>query len=368
MKIKKTKSMKVKAYKSGAIILASLLFLSAAQVAAQEEVTKEFHKEYTGKQGTMLNLNNRYGDIVIQTSESDQVVINVTVTIKYPNKEKADRLLSYIDVQFEQGDKTISAKTIIDDKFNFSGWGDSRRFSIDYDVKMPKWMDLTLLNRYGNTDLDDLSGLVQLDIKYGSLTAANLTRGNVKPLNNIKISYGKASLNDAGWVDATFRYCGSVRMDKCQALLLDSKYSSVEIGTASSIVGETKYNKLRVDELNNLVLDAGYDDINIGTINRKIEFNGDYGSFNVDRVPAGFESVSVESHYMGVKVAIDNDASYNLKAHVSYGSLKFNEEEFQNQKRIIENNSSRVEGIVGKESDPKATVTVEASYGGVRLF
>ena len=34
----------------------------------------------------------------------------------------------------------ISAKTIIDDKFNFTGWsGDSRKFSIDYFVKMPVW-------------------------------------------------------------------------------------------------------------------------------------------------------------------------------------------------------------------------------------
>lgn len=164
METKKMKRMMAKAYKSGAIFL-SLLFLSAAQLAAQEEVSKEFHKEYTAKQGMMLNLNNRYGDIVIQTSESDQLVINVTVTVKYPNKEKAEKLLGYIDVQFEQGENTISAKTIIDDKFNFSGWGDNRRFSIDYDVKMPSWMDLTLLNRYGNTDLDDLSGLVQLDIK-----------------------------------------------------------------------------------------------------------------------------------------------------------------------------------------------------------
>jgi hypothetical protein len=360
--------MKAKAYKSGAIILASLLFFSVTSATAQEEVTKEFHKEYTGKPGTVLNLNNRYGDIVIETSETNQVVINVKVTVRYPNKEKAERLLGYIDVQFDQGDNSISAKTIIDDKFNFSGWGDSRRFSIDYDVKMPDWMDLTLLNRYGNTELDDLKGLVNIDIKYGNLTASNLTRGNVKPLNSINLSYGKGNVNDAGWLDATLRYCGSFDMGTCQALLLDAKYSGEEIGKASSIVGETRYNKLRVNDLNNLVLDAGYDDINIGTLTKKLDFKGGYGSFNVDRVPAGFESVNVDTHYMGVKVAIDDNASYRLDAEVSYGSLKFNEDNFQNQKRIIENNSTEISGVVGKESDPKATVNVKASYGGVRLY
>ena len=58
METKKMKRMMAKAYKSGAIFL-SLLFPSAAQLAAQEEVSKEFHKEYTAKQGMMLNLNNR---------------------------------------------------------------------------------------------------------------------------------------------------------------------------------------------------------------------------------------------------------------------------------------------------------------------
>ena len=91
---------------------------------------------------------------------------------------------------------------------SFNGWSDdSRRFTIDYDVKMPVWMDLSLVNKYGNTDLDDLYGLVDLDIKYGNLTASKLTRGNEKPLNTLNLAYGKGSIDDAGWLDATVRYC-----------------------------------------------------------------------------------------------------------------------------------------------------------------
>ncbi len=39
-----------------------------------------------------------------------------------------------------------------------------------------------MANKYGNTDIDELHGLMNLDIKYGNLTAGKLTRGNVKPL------------------------------------------------------------------------------------------------------------------------------------------------------------------------------------------
>ncbi|MGD0342154.1 MAG: DUF4097 family beta strand repeat-containing protein [Bacteroidales bacterium] len=360
--------MKTQVYKTGGLLLASLFLLSAS-LYGQEEVKKEFHKEYTAKEGSRVNLNNRYGDIVVQTSETNQVVINVKVTVNYPNRERAEKLLSYIDVQFDEGDDFVSAKTVIDDKFNFSGWGnDSRRFSIDYNVKMPVWMNLDLINKYGNTDLDDLKGLVNLDIKYGNLTTNKLLRGNEKPLNNINLSYGKGTIDEAGWLDATIRYCGNFTVTKCQALLLDSKYSGIQIGNISSLVGTTKYDKLRVDDINNLVLDAGYADVNIGSLAKKLEFTGGYGSLNVDRVPAGFESVSVDTHYMGVKVAIDESASYKLDAHVSYGSVKFNEDNFQNQRRIIGNNSSEVNGIVGKESNPSANVVIRSSYGGVKLY
>ena len=76
-------------------------------------------------------------------------------------------------------------------------------------VKMPVGTDLTLSNKYGNTDIDELHGLVNLDIKYGNLTAGKLTRGNVKPLNKLNLAYGKGSIDEAGWLDLNDRYVGN---------------------------------------------------------------------------------------------------------------------------------------------------------------
>src|SRR5450759_4421659 len=90
-----------------------------------------------------------------------------------------------------------------------------------------------LSNKYGNTDLDELHGLVNLDIRYGNLTAGKLTRGNVKPLNKLNLAYGKATIDEAGWLDLTVRYVGSIDITKSQAILLDSNYSKLSLGAAS---------------------------------------------------------------------------------------------------------------------------------------
>ncbi len=92
-----------------------------------------------------------------------------------------------------------------------------------------------------------------------------------------------------------------------------------------------------------------------------------YGSFTIERVAEGFESIDLESRYTGVRMGIDESASYKLEGKVSYGGLKFNEDNYKNTRRIVENTSTTVEGIVGKEESPTAFVRIDSSYGTIRL-
>ncbi len=359
--------MKTPAYKSGYLLIL-VFFLLSATISAQQSV-KEFHKEYTAGPSTTLDVSNRYGNVVVETTDGDQVTIDVKVTIELPSKERADKLLSYIDVQFSESGNVISAKTVIDDKFSFSGWGGSnKKFSINYKIKMPARINFTLANRYGNTDLDEIQGLVKLDIKYGNLTAEKFTRGNEKPLNTLVIAYGKATITSAGWLDINSRYTGNLNIDQSQALLINSKYSKLQLGETSSVVGESRYDNIRINKINNLVLDAGYSDIVVESLLKKLKFEGGYGALTVEEIPYGFESIETDTRYIGVKLGIAENASYKLDARLSYGSLKFDEENYQNQKRIVQNTSNETSGIVGKESDPRSIVKVHATYGSVRLI
>ena len=158
-----------------------------------------------------------------------------------------------------------------------------------------------------------------------------------------------------------------MEIGKSQAILLDSRYSKIAIGETSSIVGDCRYDNIRIDNIKNLVLENGYTEVNIGELTKKLTYSGNYGSFSIDRIPAGFESLDVETHYMGVRLGIEESASYKLEAKVTYGGLKYNEDNFKNHRRIVENNSHEVSGIVGNEENTSSNVKVLASYGTVRL-
>lgn len=359
--------MKKSIYKSGFILITAIFLLSTTLTA--QEVTKEYHKEFAATRGTTLDLTNKYGNITIQNWDKNQVVIDVKVTVEMSDNERARKLLDYIDVKFNESENVISATTVIDDKFNFTGWGNrSKKFSIVYDVKIPSYLNLTLANRYGNTDIDAVEGLVNIDIRYGNLTAGLLSRGSEKPLSTLRIAYGKAEIDETGWLDIYARYSPEVNVTKGKALLLDSRYSKIRIVEASSLVGESRYDNVRIENINNLIIQTGYDDVKIGVLRKKLEFNGSYGSLSAENVPAGFESVSIDTRYTGVQLGIDESASYKLDARVSYGGLKFNEDNFKYTKRIIENTSNQTSGIIGKEANPRAIVKVDASYGSVKLY
>jgi hypothetical protein len=366
MKIKINRKMKKSVFKPR-ILLTLIAVLLSFSLAAQE-VSKEYHKEYKADKNTTLDISNRYGNVVITSWDKDQVVIDVKVTVSHSDKSKAEKFLGMIDVQFSEGANTITAKTVIEDNFNFSGWGNNREFKINYSVKMPYSTNLTLANRYGNTDIDELRGLVNLDIKYGSIEVDKLTRGKENQINKLVIAYSRGTIAEAGWLDLNVRYTNPLSIEKSQALLIDSRYSKLKIGETSSIVSDAKYDTYNIEKINNLVLMTGYTTVNIGILTKKLTNEGSYGSLTIDDIPAGFESLDVSVRYSGVRLGIAESANYRLEGKSSYGGIKYNEDNFNFQKKIVENTSSEISGVVGKESSPASTVKVSTSYGTIKLF
>jgi len=351
-------------------IMTLAVILSAATLtAAAEEISKDYHKEFTPGPNSTLSISNKYGDVVTETWAENKIVIDVKVTIEQGSAEKAKKMLEMINVEFSESGNDFSAKTVFDEDFSSSHWGsDNNHFSIDYNIKMPANVDLNIENKYGNTDIDDMSGRVSVELKYGNLYAGKLSRGNDKPLNEFSVAYGKVSIEQLSWGKIEVRYCGSVEIQKATALAIDSKYSKISIEDVSSIVCDSRYDGYSISNVNNFVADGGYTNFNIKSATKKVEVETRYGNLIVNHVSAGFSSINVTAGYCSVKLGIDTSACYLLEADSRYGSIKLDDSNFDPQKRIIGNTSSEVSGISGKCKDPKSTVNVSTSYGSVTLY
>ena len=124
-------------------ILALMLMPSAW---AQNEVTKEYHESYSADNSTKLVIENKYGNIDIKDWDQNQVKIDVIVTVKHSNSDKAARILDNIEVTIKESGSEIKAVTSIDDKFG--NFGNNTEISVDFSVQMPSDININIANKY----------------------------------------------------------------------------------------------------------------------------------------------------------------------------------------------------------------------------
>ena len=348
-------------------LFAALLF-AVTLTASAEEVKKEYQREMVPTANTTLKVINKFGAVVTETWDQNRILVSVTVKVEHSSSDRAKKLLDMITVKFTEEGGNLTAETVFSSDFSSISWkGSNNSFSINYNIKMPASINLDISNRYGNTVVDEVSGHTRIEVKYGDLNVDKLSRGNVRPLNSLVVAYGKATVEELGWAEINARYCGMFSVQRATALLVDSRYSKISVEEVSSLVADSKYDGYIVSNANNIVMTGGYTDLNFKRVNKKLEVDTKYGNLSVERVPAGFEKITVKAGYCAVRLGIDPAACYMLDATTSYGSLKVDDANFSPERRIIGNTSSEMAGKVGKCSNPSATVKVNASYGSVRL-
>ncbi len=348
--------------KSGTVSLL-LLFLISSVSFAQNEITKEYHEEFTVSDATTMILENKYGDINIRNHKGNKAIVDVVVSVRARNKERAQRALEMINIIFDEPGNEISARTEIDNRLSKSGWGNDLDFSIDYSVQVPRNLNMNIANKYGDIFFDELAGFVQIDLKYGNMKGNQLTRGKEKPYSTMNLKYSKAMVEKAGWLNLNMKY-SKLQLDRSRAMVVVSKYSKLYIDRISSIVAESKYDTYEIDRIENFVAEAGYCDFEFGSLSGKLKLDTKYTDVDIDRVTKGFSSITISNSYGRYKLGIDKDASYDLNGKAAYAKIHYPDN--SKVSRITESNSMEVSGRVGK-GDDGSVVKIITQYGSVHL-
>ncbi len=356
--------MKTKKYRV-VFFIGVFLSLSGAWAYA-EEISKEYHEEFDADKNTVLTLKNKYGNIDIQNWDKPSIKIDVKVTVKHSNREKAEKVLDYINVKFSSGTNSVSAETNIDERFSRSGnWKGGNDFEINYTVQMPADINLDLSNKYGHVLIDEVAGHAKIVLNYGKLTVDKLSRGNVKPLNTLNLAYASgSSITECSWLKANIKY-SSLDIEKAKAFVGYTSYMKLSIDEVSSVVIEGKYDGYTFGTLSNLVVNTRYSSIKADVLSKKLEAETKYTNVTIGSMPADFEGINITSGYGTYRIGLDEEASFNLEGDASYAKIYYHEG--GRVSRIQENNSMEVNGTVGPNLNPTAVVKITTRYGNVKL-
>ncbi|WP_316750182.1 hypothetical protein [Pedobacter gandavensis] len=365
--------------------------------------TKKVSKTFSVNAGDKLNLNNKFGGIIIKTWDRKEVKVDIDIKAFSNDGADAQRLLEEVNIESGKTGDQVAFKTVFSSNDGNYGSGTKRgkvwrrEVKINYLVYMPANMALTVNNQYGGLNMGDFSGALYAKVQYGSFTAGNLGSTN----NYVDVQYGKAdiaSLNkgvikqqygaglnlgtvgtlelDAQYVGVTIntikgdasikqQYGKGLSIGSVNNLELNAQYTNVNLGTINgNATIKQQYNNLTIGSVNKLQVNSGYVNVKVGTLKGDGAFSLSYNKLSVDNVLTGCKNLTVTGNYTGVTLGFASNYNADLIVKNSYGS--FNTGNNVHAKLASENGSTKnYEGKIG--SGGNGNLTIRTSYGNISL-
>jgi len=333
----------------------------STQVFASDDYIKSFDGKYAVKAGDQLTIENKYGDIEIKNWEVDSVVIKATITAHTSSEAKAESLFKGIEINMDQIGETIMAFTEMQKNFKTGN-----KFSIDYEVFMPEYIQISLNNKFGDIYINTVKAKTNINLSYGNLLAEKFLYPNEKPLSSINLSYAKATINECNRTKLTLKY-SKMNIGTSETLVVVSRFSKLHLDNNISLIADSKYDAFSVMNTESVLISKGqYSDIKIDNVSRNLNLNLRYGNCKVANVASDFESISIDNQYVPSRITIAEGASYMLEAETKYCGISYpsDSQVISEEKNHSE---SKIKVRVGNSDSPKSRVSVISKYGNISL-
>ena len=355
--------MKKSIYKFTILIIITLVFVRFQGTAQgrYSEKTKEIKKSYNLSRKTKLAVSSKYGDIHINTWDKNQMDVKITITAEKFSERRAQELIDNVDIDI-RGDGNSG---LIEFTTRISGNINNRRnerFSIDYEIHMPKISPININHKYGNLYLSDLDATADIDVAYGKVRIDKIN-GDA----NLELSYGGGEIEKIGSGELDISYA-NLNIENCADMALNSKYSNLNFGTAGRLDISNKYGNLEIDKVSSIVGGSKYGGIKIDDLTKVLDLEIKYGGgLRVRNISKNFERIVVDAEYATSELAFESGSSAKIEAQTRYGKVRYDSGDFDFNYVNTSNNASEYRGKIGKVANPESVVKLYASYGSIIL-
>jgi hypothetical protein len=327
-------------------------------------------KSFAADSATELSIINKYGDITIINTDEDSVSICATASVDYPDAGSAARGLELINTDISGINNLISATTTFSDKFFSQQYSEGRKgFSVNYMVKLPEYLNVRLVNSFGTVTIDEIAGRADISVVHGTLIIRKLTRGNEKPLNSIILKNSKGEIHSAGWLGIELSHSPSFELVSAQALSAFSEFSTVFIGSVNSAVISSMSDVYSIEEATNCVFEGKLSKIKIGSVSGLFKTEVSLSTVTLNHMKPEFRLLEIKGEDSGFFIWIDPLASYRLSARYMNASLLLPIEDKGNfRSEVSLDNTEKVSGYAGADSQPASEVNINLNHGRAQLF
>lgn len=319
---------------------------------------KVVRRQFNVTPQTLIDVNNKFGKVHINTWNKNEVHVNITIMAKGKNDQRLQDILESIKIDFDEkiDDDYLGIKTRI------GNTGKNSNFNIDYVIDMPIKNKLKLENSFGDVYVSDLNAASEIDVKYGLLKAENL----YKP-TEINLSFGNAmsSINSVTEAMIDIKY-SKLHIDKAQKVELNSQFSDVEFNTVDNLNIQMKYGKLSASQLNSVVGEQQFSEFRTEQLNKALDLELKHNKLAVSKVNPSVSSFNVVAEFSNMEVNIDDQIKARFEMDFSFCDLKYSGDDIDFYYINRETNHSKYKGYIS-DKNASAKFTVDSKYGDLRL-
>lgn len=335
---------------------------------------KSIDKEFDARSYCKLNLYGKYSDYKIVTCDDNQISFHVEITTKSNKEKDAEEMLNNINIEINdsKSSETIEAKTTIKNKKMFN-----INFQIEYYIKIPRNMYLTIENSYGKVEIDKLNKDIVLDLKYGDFTIDSLLSNN----NKIDIIYSDAKIKHANWINGELRY-SDIRINNGKNIDLNMTYSNGKFGEIKKLTATCEYSEVNCnnidyanmnirytdtyfDKVKEVAIENSYSDVEIDYLIKKITFNSTYGDIEINKLDKDFKRIDIKSKYSDVYLILSEDNVFTYYVSAEYGQIDCKYLKEHARVYIYELNKEKMGGNINDREEHN--IWIEVKYGDVEI-
>ena len=347
----------MRVFKSKSLLLSLLLIIAVGFSISAQDARKNYTETYDVSKGLTLDSDTKYSDLEVLTWDKDVVDILVEVEVNASSNSKAEEALEKIEVYIGKSGNTISLETDME-----KGWSKNVKVEITITIKAPAYINLSMENSYGDLFIQEVSGLVLLDLKYSNLKAGKMSRGNEKPYNQIDLAYSNGVVDEAAWVELELAY-SDMEMNSSKMLFVESRYSKLIGEKAGGIITEGAYDKYYIDEIDSFVAELRYSGLKFGILNKTLSLHSTYTNAKILKLSKDFDEIDASLSYGNIYIDVESGASYKFEGESKYGNIHM--DSGGKMSKTKENNYMKMWGTVG--SSAKSSMKLITKYGNMTI-
>lgn len=303
-------------------LLLSVAMLNTYAVSAgpnkDSSLTRKENKDFSVGNTVLVDIQNKYGEVIIHTWNEDKVRVEVSITAHGKDKDKAEKMLERVEMQWEKVGDEVRVHTLFDQNTSpmkelwknitdqATALLNESKIEVDYNIYLPKQAQLLIDNKYGDVYLGDVTGVIEVNLSHGTLQATNLPNQTKLVLN-----FGNAIIKSLGESYIEVKG-GTVDVETVQGLELNSTVSEIHIDEVKELQLNSRNDRIFIDEAAVINGKGLFSKVKMGVLSNGANLDLKYGNFNVDRVKAGFNSVNITSSSTDILLTVEEMAAFDL--------------------------------------------------------